>query len=400
MKNFIKYISGFLGILFLSFLFLEIILNISGILYRDIRKKEFMDSNKNTDQTVTIIAMGDSHTYGGNVKYDQTYSYLLWEKLRAYQKNKKINLINAGVCEYNSSQVLYELDKNIAKHNPNYAIILVGSSDFWNLINPNEKSSFTIKNPSYDAEQTEIKQRIYGKENNIWQKTKSYKFFRLMILNIYFKKAVDKMEKEFIKIDDSSLMPITSQIFMEMFKKNQHSKVIEYSLKLLKALPPDSIYYDKSLSIFYAISIAYQFQSKYSAIEIAKELESILSQRPEIQNKEFILKYINYFKERDKFELEAQKRLESNLNEINKRLRSKKITPIFLTYPSEYKIANRIIKKTAKNTDSYIIDLESVFKNLLLSENKGKYFDDDEHINAKGHRIIADEIFNFLKSKI
>ncbi|MCX7647962.1 MAG: hypothetical protein N2Z60_05070, partial [Elusimicrobiales bacterium] len=89
MKKFIKYISFFFVILFLSFLFLEIILNVSGILYQDLRKTEFIDSNKKADKTITIIAMGDSHTYGGNVRYDQTYSYLLWEKLRAYQKKKK-----------------------------------------------------------------------------------------------------------------------------------------------------------------------------------------------------------------------------------------------------------------------------------------------------------------------
>lgn len=400
MKKIKKYIFAVFLTLFLSLLFLEIILRISSGIYQEIRKNEFLDNKNNWSKKITILTLGDSHTYGGNIKWEQTYGYILWEKLRHQKKDLSISLINKGKCEYNSSQILYELNENLKKYNPDYVIILVGSSDFWNLIDPYSKEDLYIKNPYYDNEQIDIRNRIYGNSNNILADLKIYKFFRLMFLNLNAQKAIKQIEKGIIEVDDTTLEPITSEIFMKMFKLKQYSKVIEYSLSLLKSIPANSVYFSKSLSIFYALSIAYQMQSKYTAKHISDELEKIAADNPSKKNNEFMKKYIKYFKEKQKYENLAKEKLKSNLEMMSKIIKGKESIPIFMTYPSEYKIANDIIRQAAKKTNSYLIDLECIFKNMNIKSDDPDYFDDDEHMNYHGHMITANEIFNFLNTKI
>lgn len=393
MKKIKKYIFAFFLTLFLSLLFLEIILRIIGGIYQKTRKNEFLDNKNNWSKKITILTLGDSHTYGGNIKWEQTYSYILWEKLRHQKKDLSISLINKGKCEYNSSQILYELNENLKKYNPDYVIILVGSSDFWNLIDPLSKEDLYIKNPNYDNEQRDIISIMHKNSNNIFNELKIYKFFRLMFLNIMLEKAINK-------IDDAALDSITSEIFTRMIRSKQHSKVIEYSLSLLKSIPANSVYFSKSLSIFYALSIAYQMQSKYTAKHISDDLEKIAADNPSKKNNEFMKKYIKYFKEKQKYENLAKEKLKSNLEMMSKIIKGKKAVPIFMTYPSEYKIANDIIRQTAEKTNSYLIDLEYIFKNMNIKSDDPDYFDDDEHMNYHGHMITANEIFKFLNTKI
>lgn len=400
MKKFKKYTLKIFLTILLTLLFLEIALKIIGLVYQETRKNEFLDNKNNWNKKITILTVGDSHTYGGNVKWNQTYSYILWEKLRHEKKNLQINIINQGKCEYNSSQVLHELDKNLNKYKPNYVIVLTGSSDFWNLIDPNSnlKENLYIKIPHYDDLQIDLSNRIYGDSNDILTKLKIYKFFRIIFLNLNSQNVIKKINKGII--NDANVELISSDIFMKMFKSKQYSKVIEYSLNILKALPPDSVYFSHSLSIFYALSIAYQMQSKYTAKYIADELEKISNEEPLKKKSEFMIKYIKYFKEKEKFEIQAKEKLQSNLKAINTLIRKKGAIPIFLTYPSEYKIANDIIRKIAAKTSSYLIDLEKVFKDMNIKSGDSKYFDDDEHMTYHGHTVTANEIFNFLKNKI
>lgn len=393
------YFKNTIIIFFTSFIFLELVLNIIGWTYKDFRKNEFISSNK-CNKTINIITLGDSHTYGGNIKWDQTYSYILWKKLNSEKANIKINLINGGICEYNSSQVLYELDKNIIKYKPNYAIILVGSSDLWNLIDPYSNSDFYIKNTNYEERQKNLNSYFSQESIGLIKKLKTYKFFRLLILNIKLQNAINKIEKGLIENNDEYTAILTNKIFTEMIKRKQYSKIIDYSINMLNILPHNSVYFSKSLSLFYAISIAYRNQSKYTSEDIANKLESITLNRPDLKNNEFLVKYIKYFSQIKTFENQAKINLKSNLFKIYFKLKSHNITPIFLTYPSEYKIANNVIRDVAAQTNSYLIDLEQKFNKLEIKNKYDEYFDDDEHMNYNGHKIVANEIFLFLNKKI
>lgn len=398
MTNIKNYFKNAIIILFFSLTLLELTLNIIGWTYKDLRKNEFFSKN-NYNKTISIITLGDSHTYGGNIKWNQTYSYLLWKKLNSTNKNINVNLVNAGVCEYNSYQVLYELDKNISKYKPNYAIILVGSSDFWNLINPYLESDFYIKNLNYEYQQRNSDE-ISKEHDGLIKKFKTYKFLKILFLNIKFKNAIDKIKIGLPKTDEKTTNYLTSKIFMEMLKKKQYSKIIDYSINMLETLNPESVYFSKSLSLFYAISVSYRNQSKYTAEDISNKLKNILSKRSDLKHKKLLIKYIRYFSELKAFENKAKINLKFNLLKIYFKLKSQNITPIFLTYPSEYKIANKIIRSVAKETNSYLIDFEFIFKKLNNNNIYTEYFDDDEHMNKKGHQIVAEEIFLFLNSKI
>ncbi len=95
------------------------------------REDKIFAVNKPKD-VIRIICMGDSVVYGcpeDVVRKDQTYPKLLEVMLNNYFKNKKIEVINAGVPGYSSLQGLRYLKKYLLRFNPDIVTCHFGPDD-------------------------------------------------------------------------------------------------------------------------------------------------------------------------------------------------------------------------------------------------------------------------------
>lgn len=81
------------------------------------------------------------YLWGGHVNAKQAYPYQLERKL-AGRTNRKYRVINAGVCEYNSNQVLFNLPDWIERYEPDIVLVLVGAADRFNFIGHNFHGGF------------------------------------------------------------------------------------------------------------------------------------------------------------------------------------------------------------------------------------------------------------------
>ncbi|MDD5255895.1 MAG: GDSL-type esterase/lipase family protein [Candidatus Omnitrophica bacterium] len=76
-----------------------------------------------------VVCMGDSITFGWPVPIDETYPNMLEYLLAERFKDKKIEVINAGVPGYTSFQGLMQLEKKILGYSPDLIIVYYGVND-------------------------------------------------------------------------------------------------------------------------------------------------------------------------------------------------------------------------------------------------------------------------------
>lgn len=108
-----------------------------------------------TYETFNILCLGDSFTFGGLVWEYETYPARLEKLLNTAPetagRERWFRVINQGVCDHNSHQVLKALPGWLDKHDPDLVILLVGAANRFNMQGFNrylcasEKASFVRK---------------------------------------------------------------------------------------------------------------------------------------------------------------------------------------------------------------------------------------------------------------
>ena len=82
---------------------------------------------------ITIVAFGDSVTYGAvannEVNYETVYWRRLAKKLNAYRNSVPVNVINAGIGGITAMGSLGRMDKQVFAHDPDLVIVCFGLND-------------------------------------------------------------------------------------------------------------------------------------------------------------------------------------------------------------------------------------------------------------------------------
>jgi tetratricopeptide (TPR) repeat protein len=84
-------------------------------------------------ETLRVMCIGDSFTFGGLTGRYETYPHYLQEMMRQHHPQRRSQVFNQGVCEYNSWQLLQFLPQWLDMYEPQVVVLLVGSA---NLFNP------------------------------------------------------------------------------------------------------------------------------------------------------------------------------------------------------------------------------------------------------------------------
>ncbi len=87
---------------------------------------------KADSESINIVSLGGSSTYGTRVYTKDSYPYLLEETLRqSTYTEKTINVINAGLGGYSTPNIISLLSGKIVHLNPEIIIFYVGFNDAW-----------------------------------------------------------------------------------------------------------------------------------------------------------------------------------------------------------------------------------------------------------------------------
>lgn len=143
---------------------------------RGFRDKEY-DIKKDRN-VFRILCLGDSSTFGFNVRLEDTYHSLLEDRLNKQfsQSGIRYEVINAGVTGYSSYQGLYLYKLKGIRYAPDIVIFYLGLND--------HKSNFYLSDRQimqHDVPST-IKAAL---ENNFLLNLQSYRLLRKLIVNIF-----------------------------------------------------------------------------------------------------------------------------------------------------------------------------------------------------------------------
>lgn len=115
------------GILLLMLAALECALRSAGYFHRLSRT---IASGK--DAAATVLCLGDSYTYGGDTPRAYTYPAQLQQVLDKRSPGS-FRVVNGGICEETSLEMLDRLDGLLDKNTPDIAVLFIGSANLFKL---------------------------------------------------------------------------------------------------------------------------------------------------------------------------------------------------------------------------------------------------------------------------
>lgn len=107
------------------------------------RGREF--SKEKSQNTIRIVCLGGSTTYGVDVGDNETWPAILELFLLGSLPGKQVEVLNAGVPGYISAHSLYNFENELQKFNPDFVIVLDGLNDIITTFKPNVTSKAARK---------------------------------------------------------------------------------------------------------------------------------------------------------------------------------------------------------------------------------------------------------------
>ncbi len=365
-----------------------------------------------------VVALGDSLTNGSNVPVHKSYPFQLFQNPgNKLSKNKvRFNILNHGYCESNTFQSLKQLEQIITEWNrkPDIMIFLGGASDLFSPISNKEQSEFD-----------NIIDRINNHKESFFKTTRIYKVYRGIKLNLktyseYDGITEDEFNREFPenKIVETFVLGKREKAFQEIdtlkskFKdihfesilnsivdKNLHQRaeVVRITLDFFERFP--RLFRYSGAYPLHRLIISFNQQSEITADQIASKLEEIRSKNPSVSETKIFQKYYQLFKEKDKAIERIEKSRLKNLRAIATLCKKNNIQLVIQNYPANFNGANSALKEVADEFNLPFVDNNKVFNSLITDKKtRMKYLAEDEHPSEEGYKIMADNVWQVLKS--
>lgn len=371
-----------------------------------------------------VVALGDSSTNGSNVDIQKSYPFQLYfhKENKVSDERVRFNILNHGICESNTYQSLNHLKEIINNWNkkPDILIFLGGAADRFSPISNEEQvqvedliqdidqsTSHFLKTlrlyKVYRGIKMALHEKFFLHENeDIFSKelveispifSEILKFYSLG----EFEKADEIISKNKSMIHDPHLESILNSTVDELFFKQDREGVIFFTMRFLKKHP--QLFTSYARYPLYRMIMAYDFQSEYSADNIINSFNSMKKENAWIAETELFKKYMNLFKNRDKVLEKINKNRITNLRALAELCKRNGIKLVFQNYPANFTNANLALEQVAKEYGLPFVDNNSTF-NQMFKEGKKKsnYLAEDEHPSALGYKVIADNVWQTLKT--
>lgn len=387
----------------------------------DKRYDDIYEHFNSQDQKKDIIAIGDSFTNGGNVSLKSSYPHQLFLELE-----KKYSVFNLGICEDTSKGVLIRLKDFYSKRpmKDNIVILLVGAADYF--FEEDEKFITTYQNVlKYGGVPIEEVQGKLEKTNNFISNLKTFKMIKFVLREVFnqhdetlikneleiescYKTENKKicletyLKKKILNADSLDNINKTQFEILKLIKLNKkYSKNVESSI--VEDLLTISDIHPKALAVLDLGYNIFAYSTKQSGLSIQNDIIPRL-EKNYFKEKEYIdqrapselEKFANIFSSFKKVSNnigELSNRQFKNFTEIANLVQSNGGELILMTYPLQYEMVNKNVRKLAKQRELKLVDLEMIFKEMMSSGTPTEdLIGDWEHCTPLGYSVIAKEL--------
>lgn len=380
------------------------------------RSFQFEVAPAKEDPGLEILAIGDSYTNGGNVSFNQSYPYLLWE-----MNEGKATVTNMGVCESSTALAYDNLKRFLEGHDydssKKYLVtLLVGAADIF-------ADSLEIDDGQRPEKQDRYFKRTDLESENTW--VMKVKVFRL-ISYLWYVISEDISEHLFLVFNDVFYADKNEyKEFFSCFVQNEtreclrrghldKTRIYGYFRRYAYELDLDSAGKVKVLmTLFRAFpQILEQPDPFLSDLVVNAKLQSLIPMNEVITVIEKAASSSNKLDKLASLYLQNIRNWGGRVEKLkdykrfyfNKILslveEYKNINLFLLTYPLNFSDTNEVIKELAARSLErvYLVDLEDRFKPLLqMKGNEKKYFDDWQHCTPLGYALMAKEVLDKIR---
>jgi len=428
MKDFIKNTLIFFASISFTIMAAEAAFRVSGSIYQAYRIRNESTGNLDKD-TIRILCIGDSFTFGGGAEKGYSYPEQLEKLLNSGEINNKFTVFNAGVCGATSSLLLKGLERNLNRYRPDILILLSGC---------NENVDMYLQETNYFRFKNNKKSFVYILEDffSQWRVLKLFKrgYDGLMVQIWKHKLAVkcksqigfqtresgdalsasagENKTEEFLRYIESGknylnnrnsqvtlaaeeykkaieIMPERKEGYLLLAETHLHLNQLDPALANLKKAQEIDPY---SKDIYAQLWVTYY---RMGEVALAREaLEKYLCLSPhEIVAYLPLLKYgLPLENDMDTF----NKAFLYNIKKIIDTAKSRNIKIILQNYPNN---SWQSLKQLAANNNVPFVDHNWVFTKLESREDykNSDYFAEDGHCNNKGYFVMAENVYAAIK---
>jgi lysophospholipase L1-like esterase len=346
-----------------------------------------------------ILCLGDSFTLGGNVQVKETYPFYLKRILDLNHPDKKIKVINRGICEYNSAQVLRILPKELSYYSPDFVILLVGASNEFNFI-----GFFNKEKTLY----SQLKDMIYN--------LRIYKMIKMIALNLNKKIFLQRLKSDvnlrnYKLIDKDWLIDLINpnyHIFEEI--ANMNSDLVSYFEQIGEDKRASDLFKrfleidPNSDLLVYQISNyveRYFHKSKHNLESNFMDFLDRIKNAPEPKDNRLSRERFRFFKSlQETYNKEKiDSRLREDIEEIVNVCLKNNVKIIIQNYPFPYPMADKALRDIAVNYSLLFVDNGKSFAELKTKRKIDEYFQDDTHCTPLGYQTMAENIYKLIQSE-
>lgn len=230
-KKIVKNVLAFCLGIFITLLFVEIFLR--GLGWYQTNRSLFTKITFKNKNEVRILSLGDSMTAAGEKSF---YPEQLQNILSKSLPNKKITVFNKGVPSFSSKNILFNLEKNLDKYQPDIVTIMIGTND-WGPVKYEEFAGI--------------------KSTDFLSNLKTYKLYKFLLksvqdkLNRIFKTVQNKLIKTAFAASSSDLIILGNN----SLQNNKINMAKDYFEKALQINPNDD-------QAYYGLGMVFNFNGE------------------------------------------------------------------------------------------------------------------------------------------
>ncbi len=384
-----------------------------------------------------IITIGDSFTNGGNVEWEQSYPFRLFEKL-----DKRFPVSNMGICEdttkgtYMRLSHYFENKKDLSRKS--IVVVLVGAADMFYETGKEFESFYKEYVSGNHITSQSISFKIED-ELSFFSKLKTVKMTKFVFnwaQNKFFddkNKAVKNALAERLQYCFDSTGTVRRECFVKHLSKiktafkNGYSKIFFKKLqdtiisvnlrdkdgseeRIVEDLLTAIHVFPRMLaapSVLYNLASYTTLQSHYSLeLDIIPLVRHIVAdernffhemekEQDQINKSSAMLKSIESW---SSYGAEARKIQGQYHEKIINLVQKERGEIIFLTYPVDYKNVNAAILKLGQKDNVHEVNVTSVFNQLIKSGvPQDELIGDWEHCTPKGYDVIASSVLSKIE---
>jgi len=420
-RQIIVFFIGLFTILFL----LEAGLRIVGAIYRE----SMSPAGKALcfgpgEKSYTILCLGNSWTAGGGAPKGQSYPDHLQRLLDKKFNKSVIAVINGGVGNENSSELLYKLEANLNKVKPDMVILQTGQPNWWNFYKYNnylKRENGGSANPMFSVNDFISNSRVYRLVFLLYSDMRNKKAAKVRRLNSSYEEG--KLRREFIE----QIRNGKKEIFLDKQKSQEALNCFKKMIKLDPDYPKNYFYigeiylfqrnYEEALNWFIkAVEIGPDFrdgQENKSYARIRSMRKRYKGEKDEIINKKidaFIEKFnktnpANSYNFMLLTDSDIRRWIESDVREIIRVIQNKNIKIILQNYPFKSKgyavLINSTLRNIAEDLNIPFVDNVAIFQQMMDSGARSEdYYVPDGHCSARGYEVIAKDVYDKVLEQV